>query len=374
MAIQQNFPNIRPSISLNFAKSRTLDPRITFTRASGGSYVGADGLIEYAATNEPRFTHNLVNRNSLGLLIEESKENLLNHSQTFSTSGGANNDWTFSNVTVNSTTEISPDGTRNALRITSSAANGSVISTSAISSSAQRTFSIFLRRVSGTGNIQYTLNNGSTWATQAITSTWNRYSFTTTDNHRVGIRIATSGNSIEIWGAQLETGSAATSYIPTDITRITRSSDLCVINENVIQKFFNPNVGTSYFEGSSFIAAARTLFRFDDGTSSTNTINSRILSGNTYQTSVSSTSLTPSGTYVSSANLKLIQSYESENFASCVNGGAIVSTSSGTIPLNIRRLNLGYNGSGGFLNGSISRYVYYSLRLPNNFLQSLTNI
>jgi hypothetical protein len=40
-----NYPEIRPSLDLNFARTKTLDPRITFTRSSGGSYVGADGLL-----------------------------------------------------------------------------------------------------------------------------------------------------------------------------------------------------------------------------------------------------------------------------------------------------------------------------------------
>jgi hypothetical protein len=41
---QNVFPSVRPTLDLDFANSKTLDPRITFTRASGGSYVGADGL------------------------------------------------------------------------------------------------------------------------------------------------------------------------------------------------------------------------------------------------------------------------------------------------------------------------------------------
>jgi hypothetical protein len=39
-----NYPEIRPTLDLNFARVKALDPRITFTRSSGGSYVGADGL------------------------------------------------------------------------------------------------------------------------------------------------------------------------------------------------------------------------------------------------------------------------------------------------------------------------------------------
>jgi hypothetical protein len=63
-----NYPEIRPTLDLNFARVKALDPRITFTRSSGGSYVGADGLIKYAGVNEARFDHDPVTGESLGLL------------------------------------------------------------------------------------------------------------------------------------------------------------------------------------------------------------------------------------------------------------------------------------------------------------------
>jgi hypothetical protein len=77
------FPKVRPSLDLDFANSKTLDPRITFTRSSGGSYVGADGLIKYAGVNEARFDHNPVTGESLGLLVEEQRTNLQRHSEDF---------------------------------------------------------------------------------------------------------------------------------------------------------------------------------------------------------------------------------------------------------------------------------------------------
>lgn len=38
-------------LDLRFALQKTLDPRVTFTRASSGTYVGSDGLIKTATTN-----------------------------------------------------------------------------------------------------------------------------------------------------------------------------------------------------------------------------------------------------------------------------------------------------------------------------------
>ena len=110
-----NFPNVRPSLDLDFANTKTLDPRITFTRSSGGSYVGADGLIKYAGVNEARFDHNPVTGESLGLLVEESRTNDLLYSEDFS-----NAYWTKINVSIISNAATAPNGSSNASKLVES--------------------------------------------------------------------------------------------------------------------------------------------------------------------------------------------------------------------------------------------------------------
>ena len=70
-----DYPTVLPTLDLDFANTKTLDPRITFTRASSGSYFGADGILKYAGVNEARFDHDPVTGESLGLLIEEQRTN-----------------------------------------------------------------------------------------------------------------------------------------------------------------------------------------------------------------------------------------------------------------------------------------------------------
>jgi hypothetical protein len=81
MSISQNFPEEGPTLNLNFAGSRTLDPRITFTRTSSATYMGRDGLVKIAPANSARFDHRYNSTTgeveSLGLLVEESRSNLL---------------------------------------------------------------------------------------------------------------------------------------------------------------------------------------------------------------------------------------------------------------------------------------------------------
>jgi hypothetical protein len=107
-----DYPEVRPTLDLNFARVKALDPRITFTRASGGSYVGADGLIKLAGVNEARFDHDPVTGESLGLLVEESRSNSLKYSNAFSTGGAAN--WTIVSTTcVFTQNATGPDGVAN---------------------------------------------------------------------------------------------------------------------------------------------------------------------------------------------------------------------------------------------------------------------
>ena len=108
MAISQNFPNTRPSLNLNFARSKTLDPRITFIRTQTGSeasYVDESGIIRYASADEPRFDHDPETGRCLGLMIEEQQTNVLLYSEEFDTG------WTSTNASVTANATTAPDGT-----------------------------------------------------------------------------------------------------------------------------------------------------------------------------------------------------------------------------------------------------------------------
>ena len=82
-----DFPNVRPSLDLKFALAKKLDPRITFTRGSTGTYFGSDGIMRTAGVNEPRFDHDPITGQSLGLLIEQLRFNLYTYSDIEGTVG-----------------------------------------------------------------------------------------------------------------------------------------------------------------------------------------------------------------------------------------------------------------------------------------------
>jgi hypothetical protein len=78
-----------PSLDLRFADNKSLVDAVTgaslvtFTRASSGTYVDSAGVIQTAATDAPRFDHNPATGESLGLLVEEQRTNLLLRSEEF---------------------------------------------------------------------------------------------------------------------------------------------------------------------------------------------------------------------------------------------------------------------------------------------------
>lgn len=128
MSIKHLYEDERPALLLDFANSKTVDPRITFTRQSIGTYVDEMGIIKTAADNEARFDHDPATGECLGLLIEEERTNILPESGDLndqtewhtSTNPGslnqsANAGWMV--ATANTTEVVSPDGTNNACKL-----------------------------------------------------------------------------------------------------------------------------------------------------------------------------------------------------------------------------------------------------------------
>jgi hypothetical protein len=358
------------TLSLDFTTG-VLDSRLTFTRASTtATYINSNGYVTTAGTNVPRFDHDPTTLAPRGLLVEGQATNLLNWSESFATSGGTNNNWADTSIT-RTTGQADPANGTTAIRFTASAGNATVISSAAIGSSAARTFSVWLRRVSGTGNIQYTQNNGTNWTTQAITSTWTRYSFTHTVDHRVGIRIVTSGDAIEMWGAQLETGSGASSYIPTGASQVTRNADNCEILD-LTTIGFNANAGTIYTDvGTRLNTGSQRNYTFLPASGSNNQIFEG--SGLAFNVYSSGSFVAQIGTSAIAAQ-KIAAAYAVNDYAVSVAGGAVATDTLGAVPSSLTKLTIGGSivNAAAYMNGCVRVFKYWPTRLDNATLQSLT--
>jgi hypothetical protein len=107
--------------------------------------------------------------------------------------------WTKSNVTA-AKDQTGVDGVANAAsKITATAANGTCLQAITLASSA-RYQTAFVQRITGSGVINMTMDNGTTWTAITVTSSWQRLEIPTQTlaNPTVGFRIVTSGDAVAV--------------------------------------------------------------------------------------------------------------------------------------------------------------------------------
>ena len=426
MAISQNFPNTRPSLNLNFARSRKLDSRITFTRGSTATYVDDAGLIRTAGINEARFDYDPITGESLGLLIEESRTNLLTFSEELDNSGA----WTFAvggSITANSI--VSPDGTQDAdVFIPNSGTSPEFLRNGSVTITADKDFVIsgFFKPTGSTAGIDFrtsqtgsgfriavNLITGNVLAAEAIgvgvyrnsgvipyPNGW--YRVWVSGRHATGstagqwrvFRTDSSGNAVNgdgtsgvaIWGAQMESSSVdisfPTSYIPTVASTVTRSADNASITGTNFSDWYNSTEGTLF-------AAARInalgggnfpgITYVDDGTANNcigfyvNDFANDVIGAEAYISNVGQYQIVSPSAIVPNQLNKVITAYKVNDFAAAYSmGGSVGTDNSGSVPT-VNRLIIGLlRGGNTPLNGTISQISYYPVRLTNAQLQDLT--
>lgn len=198
-----------------------------------------------------------------GLRSEESRVNRALYSRDLTQTGS----WTKSNATA-TLTATGIDGVANTASVVTATAGNATVLQSVTNASTARTLSVFLKRRTGTGNIDITLDGGLTWTTQTITSSWARYSITQTlANPSFGVRIVTNGDAVDVDVVQCEDGSFATSPILTYGASATRAADTIVV-PNTTAGFIGQSAGTLLAD-AQFISATHTSVRnilsIDDG-------------------------------------------------------------------------------------------------------------
>lgn len=143
------------------------------------------------------------------------------------------------------------DGVANSASQLTATANNAILSQSFTHASAGRISSVYLKRISGTGAVQITID-GTNWNTVNLENgLWNRGVVTaqTLPNSVFGIRITTSGDSVAMDYAQLENapnGTMASFPIYTASASATRAPDICSRVDSVP---YNGNQGTVYYKG-----------------------------------------------------------------------------------------------------------------------------
>lgn len=409
MSISQNFPSSRPTLNLDFARSKRLDPRIAFTRSTTATYVDEDGLIKTAPANTPRFDHNPITGECLGLLVETNRTNLATYSESF-------NNWTLNQITISTNAITAPDGTLTADKTNETTNNEQhlvFVNLGTISIGAKYTFSCFFKAaersvialtIHGAGYTVFNLTNGTIsqsggFANETITAYpngWYRCSITVTAPTTTGafyivgwttsnVYAGTTGHGVYVWGAQIENYEHGTSYIPNLSTgSTTRSADAGTITGTNFTNFYNSYEGT-------FLAVSRKYAFGDtarypgivfanDGTLSNSIGLGYIDAGAddlSFEGYISNVSQFYLNREVSVANkeYKSVGAYKVNDIAYTQNGLPITTDTSANIPT-VNRLLIGVSRNGDFaeqnLNGTLSKLTYYPVRLPNSQLIELS--
>ena len=392
LEVTQEYPTIRPTLDLNFAATKTLDRRITFTRDSLGTYVGEDGLVKYASNNVPRFDHDFDTRESLGLLIEESRTNKFTYSTTIGGTGWTQQG-TAADYTTNTTEVAAPDGTFTALKWSPSAIPQYLYQNLSNIGTTQSTMSVWVRCPAGQSrtffmNLYSPSQNGGAGQFTA-TDQWQRFTWTFTPQSQANVYpiVPDSAGVYYIWGPQLEVGAFATSYIPTSGSAVTRALDNAKITGTNFTDFYNQSEGTILSEHSiatGVVVGDNTyVYQVDDG-SDTN-VEFRLIDHNgahgdvlrVYGFTGGSWNSPIYGSQTSTPDhdsfLKVAVGVKKDDFGVNFFGGTTYTDTSGDINVDMTQLTLGnHRGGTAPLQGHIKQFKYYPKRLPNAQLQGLT--
>jgi hypothetical protein len=184
------------------------------------------------------------------LLVEPAATNLALRSAEFNDAS-----WTKTNTTITANTTISPDGSQNADTMDVVDGNSRITQTVSLGAGTY-TISAYVRVLSTTtaGQLRFApvVDGSNVNSFFSATSGWQRFTQTFTAVSgvtSVALRGAAGGfvGTIAVYGFQLETGSVATSYIPTVAAAATRNAD--VISNTAVSGLIGQQEGVVYWEG-----------------------------------------------------------------------------------------------------------------------------
>jgi len=347
-----------PTQSFDFT-SAVLSPLITFTRTGAtATRINSSGFIENVAANTPRFDFTLNTGGACkGLLIEEQRSNLLLQSENFS----AINWGKSAGVSVNTDAVLAPNNTQTADEIVFSGAN-LVINQFPVVIGLTISASIYLR---GTAGQTILLSCGGTSTLVTLSNVWQRFVIQNiTYVSGAPIQLSTFGGAtartIYVWGAQLESGSFATSYIPTVTSQVTRNADVATITGSNFSSFWQASKGGAQVQATpSTVLGIRPLVQFDDNTANEiialrgNTTNPElyIVDGGTPQAQLDA------GTIVANTAYSLTGWWATNDCKARQDSGAVVTDTTSTIPT-VTQMRIGSDGTN-YLNGTLATVNYY---------------
>ena len=358
-------------------------------RATTATRVNSAGLIESVANNVPRLDYS--NGTCPSLLVEPQRTNILLYSEQFE-----NAYWGKYQTSLTANSVVSPDGNTTADTVTvTTGTGGSIFLLSPLTGT--YTVSIFMKagtssvsqiEIAGVGNVDVNLSAGTFTTSGSVTGTiksfgsgWHRCTATFTGTLVPYIAFGvtgTTGKTIYLWGAQLEAGSYATSYIPTTSAAVTRNAD--VISKTGISSLIGQTEGVLFFDfvyneldtnGLIPITLANdsinNVYCFIE---SNNRINFNFVIGGADVLNIQ----TGTGFAVKGTRYKIALAYKANDFAVYINGVLIGTQNTGAV-IGFNDFYFGYPFASGYnypLN--TNSVILFPTRLTNAELAQLTTI
>ena len=338
--------------------------------------------------NVPRLDY--LNSTCPKLLLEPQRTNLQVYSEQFDNSAG----WVKLGSTVPVVTanqSLAPDGTNAADKIVIAAGSSFVRNNASISAGGTITSSLYLKGEVGgeTVYIFMIVNGVYTSLLCTLTTNWQRFSFSYSGGGvmRYGIGCDLTAGSgmvtqpaatIYAWGAQVEVGSYATSYIPTLAASATRGADAA--SKTGISSLIGQTQGTLFIQADNRILGQtnRFLFQVSDATGNNFiALNYSSAQADTIRLFVLANGVVSALTFIinTAPILKLAVSYKNGVSKLFINGSLAYTQTGGSFTSNLESIYLGVNRlSTEAVADGISSFQVYKTELSNAQIQELTTL
>ena len=404
----QNFTGSIENVSVKEYTASDMD----VTRATDATRVDENGLVEKLGANVPRIDY--TGGGCPHILAEPQRTNLVTYSEDFSDSS-----WSKSDVTVEGGF-TSPSGDESAYKLKEGSATINHQMYASISGIAGNTYTLsgifkkgerdIIQLVYGgaafdEGNTycNFDLSNGvlgsGLYLSASITlisNGWYRCEFTatktttgnfnityapklTSTSSRNAVYTGDGTSGVYIWGAQVEVGSYATSYIPTSGSTVTRNQD--IFTRDGIGSLINSEEGVLFLEMAALTDDnARRTVSLSDGSNSNRVILRYGDSSNRVQVFIKVGGATNGNiindSYTITNFLKIAYKWKAGDFALWINGTEVGTsadaTSFGTGVLTELQFNQG-DGTGDEYFGKVKQLQVYDTALTDTQLAALTS-
>jgi hypothetical protein len=366
-----------------------------FTRASSGTVVNQSGLIETVGSGIPRI--DFLGNTKGSLLLEPSRTNSFLHSNQFDTT------WQ-PNYLVLTSGQIGVGGSQNAWLLTGSTGTDekrlrqSVTPTGNVACSVYAKKGtndfVWLRGVTAATNIRtfFNLSNGTIGSDASVSSSmidmgngWYRceavfnqdagFEFYIGLSDSDGSAVTSTTGNIYIQYSQLESGSYATSYIPTSGSAVTRVAE--TNSQTPPSSVIGQTEGTMFVDCKVNAQGTYTGFSLNDNTTN-NEVIIRFTTQDRIEYYLRSGGSQPIGggttLFDTDKRVKIAFAYKSGDSSVYINGAQVTTSTTTTMPVNLSIIKFARGNSTADFSGKTNDFKVYNTRLSNAELAALTQV